>query len=1072
MPENALYVLKWSSMCHSYELHNAATDEQQTFDKDTEPWLHWLTGHVSFAFEGRSGHLTLLKETRKRGNGYWYAYKRQGKRTLKKYIGRTSSVTFDSLEEVARLFNTEDRSSSSGSRLSFQHENDFLKPKRNTVASGTAPLFLPHQRQPILPSFPLLTSKVRIPQLRSRQVGRPHLLIRLQQQQEEGGLILLSAPAGSGKTSVLTEWLTPETSDRGQSKPLVRAAWLSLEEADNDPIRFLTYVLAALQTLEPEPGHSTRSCLQFLHPSSLPSALVHLLNDLMGFSNDPFILVLDDFHLITSLVIHQALSYLLAHLPGRMCLAIATRTELPFSVARLRAQGKLLELFLPDLSFTHHEIEQFLQKTLALTQVDLAMVNVIEHHTEGWIAGIQLIGLALRHRQPTLALPHFYTRNRSLLEYLLQEVLMHQPMLVQRFVLYTCLFDRLCNAFCVFVLGAEASLAPLPPAPANASPLESRPSMLEWLEQANLFLVALDEGRQWYRYHALFANVLRSHLQQTAPQHMLLLYQKASHWHEQEGMFVEAIQYALQAADFERAALLIEQTRERMERQGHFQMVWSWLQMLPDNVMQTRPLLCLHHALFLLFSGEPEASHARLRSAEACLPSYAQQDQEHMYQLQGALFMVHAYMAHFAGQLAESIRLARQALQWILPDDIQYWRLVDIVEAEYRITGETTTTTVQSLETAIKAASQAGILTTVFSHAIKLAQVHMLRGHWRQAEQTCEYIKKLAQEQPGSFEFFGNLTVTYAWCMSSLAYQRNDLSTAQRLLAESLAALTEKALPISPSLFIDACMLLALTQQVSGQRVMADATLELAEQRSTSSSHVRAPAIAALRARLALLRNDLSFARQWAEERELPHFATLEYTHEQEALTLARVFILQGEKTELVHETLCLLKQLLHNAEHKERFASALEILLLLAIALDRLGDRRQAVRHLERAIALAAPEGIVRLFVDEGLPLARLLSLVSPGKGSERVFLRCLMAAFPPTIQKVLSHGGEQVLSAREREILHLLSLGMTNAKIAQTLIISQHTVKRHISTLFLKLEVMNRTQAVARARDLGLLI
>jgi LuxR family maltose regulon positive regulatory protein len=509
MPKIARFTLIWLPLHQTYELHESLGDEIVTIVPEGPTWLTWVSRMSSFAFHGKNGSFTACKEHRQRGEGYWYAYARIGGKLTKHYLGRGIDLTISRLEQVAQELwlhpGRQQGGSSAGRKIGFA----------------------------LLPDNPLLATKLHVPPLHPHLVHRPRLIQRLHQGMAQA-LILISAPVGFGKTTLLSDWLA--------SQP-IPVAWLSLEPQDNEPVRFLSYLLAALQTYDPHLNTIRRVLHHPLQPPLMEAILILLINDLLtgrDTSQEGLLLVLDNYQVITDKTIHSAVSFLLEHLPPYMHVVLSTREDPPLPIAQLRGRGGMLELRASDLRFTQEEAETYLMEVMKLPLSSEASA-LLHTRTEGWVTGLQLAAFSLQGRDdPEAFIAAFSGSHHYVMDFLLEEVLNRQSEAVQDFLLQTCILDRLSTPLCDAVRGQGGSQA-----------------LLEYLERANLFLMALDDDRQWYRYHRLFAEALRHRLQQAAPALVPNLHLRASHWYEQHGLFAEAASHML-AASGPQAGLLME----------------------------------------------------------------------------------------------------------------------------------------------------------------------------------------------------------------------------------------------------------------------------------------------------------------------------------------------------------------------------------------------------------------------------------------------------------------------------------------------------------------------------------
>jgi len=1013
---------------------------------ESPAWFIWLEQVSSFAFSGRSGHFTARKEAKQRGDRYWSAYLATGEHLTKKYLGKTADLTLARLEHMAGL-------------LRAQGEAQ-LPPPVSPAATGTDGE-VDATRRPMLaqrdnPLHPLLSTKLHVPRPRAQLVSRSHLTKRLQQEAERA-LTLLSAPAGFGKTTLLAQWFAESGTP---------VAWLSLEAEDNDPTRFLSYLIAALQTLDSQIGTTALALLRTPQPPSPETVLAVLTNDLVERDGDDFALVLDDYHVITADPLHRGMTFLLEHLPPQLHLILATRADPPLSLTRLRAGGQLAELRAADLRFGATEVSAFLQGVMGLDLPHEA-ITTLERRTEGWIVGLQLAALSLQGRTDVSAfLATFTGSHRYVLDYFSDEVLVRQPAPVQQFLLHTCILERLSGPLCDAVTGQEGSQA-----------------MLEALERANLFVVALDEERGWYRYHHLFAEMLRRHLQQREPPLLPVLHRRASAWYEQHSLPAEAVQHALAVPDFELAARLIEPIVVPVAFQGQISTVLGWMNALPEALVRTRPFLCIYHARLLVYTNQLEAAEARLREAERGVQTGLPAEQART--ILGWVLSTRASIAGLSGDLPHAIPLAHRALELlpqaevIPPVGVPPVGAIITAARAYELSGDVTPAIEHEVATAVASIRVSDNLFAIVGSITLLAHLHVLQGRLRQAAATYAQVVQAVPRPEVLHTLFTSLY--YYFELGDLLREWNELDAAERHLAQGMALVNE-TLTVEPFVAIRGHIALARLEQAHGNTREALATLDalahLAQQRHFPP-HLVAQG-AAVRAQLELAQGNVAAAIRWAnssglssEDEDLP------YPREGEYLALARVRIAQARNdpaSPFLQEVLRLLDRLLQDAETKARMGSVLEILVLRALALEAQGNRTGALSTLERVLVLAEPEGYIRLFVDEGTPMRALL---------RHAYARSIVPGYVSTLLKAF---GEQnvsnlpltsprpsplaePLTEREREVLQLLLEGASNREIARCLVLSVNTVKRHVYNLCGKLGVQSRTQAIIRARALNLL-
>ena len=1034
------YTLAWSSATETYELYETRNQEALRIVPDSSAWFVWLDEVSSFAFLGPSGHYTARKEAKQRGGRYWYAYLATDEHLTKKYLGKSSHLTLARLEQIAGVLDAQNAARTSPPVTQTADTNSEVDTARDSVlALQTHPL------------HPLLPTRLHVPLPRTHLVHRAHLIERLRQGMTRP-LTLVSAPAGFGKTTLLTQWLAESDTP---------AAWLAVEAEDNDPTRFLSYVIAALQTLDAQFGMTALALLRTPQPPSPETVLTMLTNDFVEHGGGEIALVLDDYHVITAEPIQRGMTFLLEHLPPQLHLIVATRADPPLPLARLRAQGQLAEVRTADLRFAAAEAGAFLQTVMGL-DLEAAAIAILEQRTEGWIAGLQLAALSLQGRTDVSAfLAAFSGTHRYVLDYLSEEVLARQPAPVQQFLLRTSVLDRLSWPLCDAVTGQEGSQA-----------------LLEALERANLFVVTLDDERHWYRYHHLFAEALRRHLQQREPTLPPVLHRRASAWYEQHDLPSEAVQHALAVPDFELAARLIEPIAIPATLQGQIYTVLGWISALPEALISTRPQLCVDHASLLLFTNQLVVVESRLQMAER----YAQSkmDTEQARVILGRVLALRGSIAGYVDDVTRSVSLSQQALE-LLPEAEVPARVGAIVTAahSYRGHGDVTLATEREV-----AAADAFIRTTgnpfaALRSITLLARLHVLQGRLRQAAATYAQVEQLVPHPEILHTFFSSLY--YYFCLGDLLREWNELDAAERQLAQGMA-LVKETLTVEPFVAMLGYTALARLEQARGNTrealAILDRLLQLARQRHFPPQLLTQEA--AVRARLELGQGNLATAIRWADSSGLStRDEELPYSLEDEYLSLARVRIAQGRDdpaAPFLQDVLRLLDRLLQDAEAKARLGSVLEILVLRALALDARGNRTSALATLERALVLAQPEGYIRLFVDEGEPM---LALLRQAQAHSTVlgYIATLLAASgePPLTDRSSSAPGSErllePLTEREREVLRLLLEGASNREIAHRLVLSVNTVKRHVYNLCGKLGVQSRTQAIARARSLNLL-
>ena len=905
---------------------------------------------------------------------------------------------------------------------------------------------------------PLLETKLHVPRRRRGLVARPRLNERLSRG-AEAALTLVSAPAGFGKTTLLAEWLAVTTGN-GCS-----AAWLSLDQRDNDPAVLWPYVVAALRTAAPGVGHDALSLLQSPQPPPIDAVLATLLNDLNAVPND-LVLVLDDYHLVEARELHDGMAFLLEHLPPQVHLVLAGRTDPPLPLARMRGRGELVEIRATDLRFTADEAAEYLNEVMGL-DLTARDVAVLERRTEGWITAIQLAALSMQGRDDIAGfIAGFAGDDRYIVDYLAEEVLQRQPEQLRSFLLQTSILSRLTGALCESVTGQRGGKA-----------------MLEALDRGNLFLVPLDDRRQWYRYHHLFADVLQARLLDEQPEDVPVLHRRASDWYEQDGERSEAVRHALAGRHFERAAELVELAIPALRQGRQDATLLHWLEALPDEVVRVRPVLSVELVGVLMSAGELEGVEARLRDAERWLDGTPENgqgpdgpaasmvvvDEVAFRRLPGAIAMYRAGWAQLCGDVAGTVTHARRALELTDEDDhlghgaaaallgLAYWTGGDL-DAALRWYAE-----------GMASLARAGHVADVVAGAVTLADLRIAQGRLREAMTLYEEGLQRATEH-GVPALRGAADMHVG--ISQLLYERNDLEAALQHVQLSRDLGVHAGFPQNEYRWRVA---LARIRQAQGDLGGALDLLNEAERLYAGDFSPNVRPVAAMRARLWVAFGRLGEALSWARTQGLSAADDLSYLREFEHITLGRVLLAQyaAERApNSLDEATRLLERLRVAAYEGKRTGNLLEILVLQSLAHQAGGDLPTALTSLQQALTLAEPEDYVRLFVDEGPPIASLLRAAAK-QGIRRTYVGRLLAAINQTESgsRTGQPGLIEPLSERELDVLRLLGSDLDGPDIARRLIVSLNTVRTHTNHIYAKLGVNNRRAAVRRARELGLL-
>ncbi len=913
-------------------------------------------------------------------------------------------------------------------------------------------------------SDPLIHTKLRLPSIRSNLIPRPRLQEPIAQGLR-GPLTLIIAPAGFGKTTLVASCIA------SCGMPV---AWLSLDKDDNQALRFLSYVIAALQETDKTIGGEAAQLMAARQQPPEEVVLTNLINDLDAGRGD-IVLVLDDYQFISSHIVHEAVAFLLEHCPRTLHIVIVSRSDPPLRLARLRARGQTVELRAADLSFTEPEAAQFLNDSMGLC-LDVKSIATLAGRTEGWIAGLQMAALSIRDRQDVPGfIQAFSGTNRYILDYLLEEVLASQSPKIQRFLLYTSILERLtaplCDALLVDDVDAKGGGEGGAPGSEPLCPGGSA-FILEYLEKANLFVVPLDDERIWYRYHHLFADLLRTQLQRSlGAQGVAQLHVRAADWHGQKGSFVEAIQHASLASDEERVEHFIEQNYMELVSRGEQSWLRSWTRTLSKEQVYHRPWLCIYEAYSHSWFGELDQAEVLLEAAEERIRSdVSLPDARSML---GHLTYIKSRVTALRGDIPRAIELNLAAREYLPVSNLAlqldlgitlgylYFQSGDFINAS------------RTLDETIRSGRAAGAVINTVGSYCTLARLYAIQGRLSQSSelyrQAADWVHEMGGQHLGASSLI-EVGIADVLC------ERNDLQAAVAHIQQGLALLPWWGKADDLAL---AQVTLARLQLGQANTKAALEALEKARQVIQSSSlFPEAPhAVELAQVKLWLAQGDLQAVAGWAtsvEQRFGQHDA-FTFENEMTHIARARALIALHKPEEAIH----LLSHLEETARSAHRMGRVIEILLLKSLAMQKRGNSTAAMLALTDCLTLAAPEGYVRIFLDEGPPMQRLLAqwLARAGASPLRDYASRLLSQFDAlprtgTQEKTtLSASPADPLSQRELEVLHLLALGKTNQEIAGQLIVACGTVKAHAASIYRKLDVNNRTEAVARARQLGIL-
>jgi LuxR family maltose regulon positive regulatory protein len=913
----------------------------------------------------------------------------------------------------------------------------------------------------------LIRTKLHLPFIRPGLVCRPRLQARIAEGLR-GPLTLITAPAGFGKTTLVASCVA------GCGMPV---AWLSLDKNDNQAGRFLNYLVAALQQADNTIGSEAAQLLAAAHQAPPEAVLTSLINDLDAAGGE-IALVLDDYQLINSQAVHEQVAFLLEHCPKTFHLVIATRSDPPLPLTRLRARGQMVELRTADLRFTEPEAAQFLNDFMGLS-LDTGSVAVLEERTEGWIAGLQMAALSMRGREDVRGfIEGFSGTNRYIMDYLLEEVLASQSPEIQRFLLYTSILERLTAPLCDAVLANDEG------AKREGDDRSTRSeslfagqsaSILEYLERANLFLVPLDDERIWYRYHRLFADLLRTQLHRSlGAQGVAQLHVRAAEWHAQNGSILEAIHHASMASDDERVERFIEQNYMELVSRGEQSWIRSWTGKLSKELVYSRPWLCIYEAYSHSWFGELDEADRLLEEAEKRIRSETSAPDARA--MQGLLAYVKSRVTAMRGDIHRAIEFCLEAREYTPASNLALQLDTRITLGyEYFLNGDYANASPILHETIRLGITTGAVINTVAASCL-MARLVAVQGLLNKSYDTYQIAAQSIPEASG--QHLGARALVEIG-IADLLCEWNDLDAALVHIRQGLALLPLWGKADDWALAYITLARIHLAQANRSEAIEAvEKATQLIQTRGVFSEARHAVEIAQVK--LWLAQGDLQAAHRWAASQgeRLSSDDRFGFENELTHITQARVYIAQNKPNKAID----LLSHLEEAARSAGRMGRVIEILLLQALALREIGDSKRALLALTKCLTLAEPEGYVRVFLDEGQPMQMLLAqwLAHASAGPLRDYAIRLLSHFdaePHIItaaQEKASPAGDLVepLSQREVEVLHLIALGRTNKEIARQLVVAPGTVKAHTASIYRKLDVANRTEAVARARQLGILL
>lgn len=908
----------------------------------------------------------------------------------------------------------------------------------------------------------LLSTKFYIPPRRSGLVTRSHLTSRLNDGLVPAKrLILLSAPTGYGKTTLLTEWISQLESNfhfsSGDGSPnsesnFLKIAWLSIDESDNDVLHFLTYLVAAFHCIDERIGAAADTLLQTPSSSSVSYEVIirSLINDLAEYQGI-IILILDDYYLVNIQEIHKLINYLLDHLPEQVHIVIATRSDPPLSLARRRARNQMVEIRQVELRFSKQETESFLNQVMQLN-LSPHDINALELRTEGWAAGLHLVALNLQGRTDHSDFIHAFSgSSRYILEYLIEEVFNRQTESVQYFLLATSILDRMTAPLCDVITG-----------------LNDSQMMLEMLEGGNLFIYPLDQNRQWYRYHRLFVEFLNNRLRHTnvmEPSQLFnididvaVLHQRASQWFEKQGDIEDAIKHSIEAEDYERAADIIEKNAQKFILTEESHSFLHFFRALPETLIYRRPRLCLTYAWYMFITGQVEVVKRLLQHVKGSIPADD-------FDIHAEIDAIRTIVDVLNGDVPGSIQVARKALE-IIPDDNLNMRAMILFNLgmAYDMQGDVQSAT-EIYRDAYNVSNETNLIVIQLLSQVQLADLKVLQGCLLDAEALYLNSIENASERGRRLPL---TSIIYAG-IGKLYYEWNDLVKAEQYLKECIELSLQWE---STDMRAIGSIYLALVKMAQGDDESAFDYVKKSDEAIQGDllSMPTANVTRAFSTRLCLMAGDIKKASQWQSEyqREREKSA-INQVHIEDA-TLARIYLAINAPNEAMR----LLEKQIKYSEKAGMLNNVIEDLVLQSLALELQGKSSQAVILLFRALSMAESEKYCRIFIDEG---ALMLALLQKAKAQDMLpaYIEHLISQFPEEMREGHLHhhtanGLFDSLSEREIEVLRLISKGLSNAEIAKKLYLSHSTVKTHVNNLYHKLGVNSRVQAVIRSREIGL--
>ncbi len=897
----------------------------------------------------------------------------------------------------------------------------------------------------------ILRTKLFIPVVRKGAINRPHLITRLNRG-IHGALTLISAPAGFGKTTLLADWAAQFSSTVG---------WVSLEVDDNDPVRFMTYLIMGLKSIKPDIGELSLGMLAAQQISTLQTAIVPLLNDISQTSAQ-FFIVLDDYQVITSEQVQKIMSFIIEHQCANLHLVIATRSDPFLPLARLRARNQLTDIRAEDLRFSMREAEQFLNSEMGLN-LSAQDIAVLGERTEGWIAGLQMAALSMSTREDKATfIKKFGGSHHYIMDYLVDEVLSQQPEIIHTFLLKTSILERLSGSLCDALSGSS-----------------SGHEMLDKLEKMNLFLVALDDEHQWYRYHHLFAQLLRSRAERKFGEASINdLNRQAASWFEKNEMVEEAVLHAMAAQDYQHVSCLIEQNQQKIMAHGEFDLALKWIEALPGEVINSRLRLLAFQARIFGILNRTQEMMLTLDKLEQQVKQNPNDND--LTGINADVCYLRAMAAYKESDFVQAFHLALLAQKQAKGEDLEFQNnllmLIGLIQLDLGKISEASRAFSEVTKTVSNKYSLNDIR-LIFSAMVSLADIQVIRGELRNAEQIYNNARNIAlQWGDANFHVIGRVFIS----LGDIKYQQNELELSRAYIQKGIDHYQKWGHASDMAISLAS---LARVLQASGIFSEANEAIKRAlEETKRSTAGVKAiNFVRQQQYRIMMMNEDINWVDRWLQENNTQEYEEITYSNEQDFILRVRLLFFQNK----LEAATLLLNQLAEAAQTSDRNGSLIQIFILQALIARSQGQNKISFSWLIQALNIAEPQGYVRVFIDEGESMRALLqeyrseidtgNLRAENQARLSLYVNKILAAFSidqgQTNKVSRSLPFPEPLTSREMEILTLICMGLSNREIARKLFVTDSTVKTHLHHIFEKINVESRAQLIVRAHELKLI-